>query len=62
MIAWKWLPGFLYRTEDEGKRGRQQRDRKRESVFEPEDCREIGIASAIKHTIGENMWRKCEIN
>jgi hypothetical protein len=32
MIAWKWLPGFLYQTEDEGKRARQQRDRKREAV------------------------------
>jgi hypothetical protein len=30
VIAWKWLPGFLYQTEDEGKRERQQRDRKRE--------------------------------
>ncbi len=26
------MPGFLYQTEDERKRARQQRDRKRESV------------------------------
>jgi len=32
MITWKWLPGFLYQTEDEGKPARQQRDRKREGV------------------------------
>jgi hypothetical protein len=32
MITWKWLPGFLYQTEDERKRARQQRDRKREGV------------------------------
>ncbi len=32
MITWKWLPGFLYQTEDEGKTARQQRDRKREGV------------------------------
>jgi hypothetical protein len=32
-LAWKWLPGFLYQIEDEGKRGRQQRDRKREGVI-----------------------------
>jgi hypothetical protein len=32
MIVWKWLPGFSYQREDEGKRARQQRDRKRESV------------------------------
>jgi len=25
------MPGFSYQTEDEGKRARQQRDRKRES-------------------------------
>jgi hypothetical protein len=28
MITWKWLPGFLYQTGDEGKRARQLRDRK----------------------------------
>jgi hypothetical protein len=27
------LPGFLYQTEDEGKRARQQRDIKRECVI-----------------------------
>jgi hypothetical protein len=32
MITWKWLPAFLYQTEGEGKRARQQRDRKREGV------------------------------
>jgi hypothetical protein len=32
MITWKWLPVFLYQTEDEGKRARQWRDRKRECV------------------------------
>ncbi len=32
MITWKWLPEFLYQTEDDRKRARQQRDRKREGV------------------------------
>jgi hypothetical protein len=32
MITRKWLPGFLYNTEDEGKRARQWRVRKRECV------------------------------
>ncbi len=32
MITWKWLPGFLYQTGDEGKRARQRRDRKRVCV------------------------------
>jgi hypothetical protein len=48
MIEWKWLPGFLYQREDEGKRARQRRDRKRERVLEAEQCRERKIASAIK--------------
>jgi hypothetical protein len=32
MITWKWLPGLVYQMEDEGKRARQQRDRKREGA------------------------------
>jgi hypothetical protein len=48
MISWKWMPGFLYQTDDEGKRARQQRDRKRERVLETEHCWKRGIASAIK--------------
>jgi hypothetical protein len=32
MIRWKWMPGFLYQTNDAGERARQRRDRKRESV------------------------------
>jgi hypothetical protein len=48
MIAWKWLPGFLYQMEDEGKRARQQRDRKRVRVLEAEHCVERKTASEIK--------------
>jgi hypothetical protein len=48
MIAWKRLPGFLYQTEDEGKRARQRRDRKRERVLEAGHCGVRKIASAIK--------------
>jgi hypothetical protein len=32
MMIWKCLPGFLYQTDDEGKRARQRRDREREGV------------------------------
>jgi len=32
IITWKWLPGFLYQTEDEGKRARQWSDRKSDGV------------------------------
>jgi hypothetical protein len=32
MIRWKCMAGFLYETNDVGKRARQQRDRKRERV------------------------------
>jgi len=32
MMRWKWMSGFLYQTEDEGKSARQPRDRKRECV------------------------------
>ncbi len=48
MITWKWLPGFLYLKEDEGKTARQQRDRERVYVLEAEHYRERKIASAIK--------------
>jgi len=55
------MPGFLYQTNEEGKRTRQWRDRK--SVLETEhySWREE-VVSAIKQTIRENMWCKCEIN
>jgi hypothetical protein len=32
MTTCKWLPGFLYQTEGDGKRARQRRDRNRECV------------------------------
>jgi hypothetical protein len=32
MICWKWLPGFLYQMEGEGKRTGHWRERKRECV------------------------------
>jgi len=47
MIKWKWLPGFLYLTEDEGKRARQGRDRKRDCVRGSVVERERGMVSAI---------------
>jgi len=36
MIRWKWMPGFLYQTEDEGKRAKWWRDRERVCVCERE--------------------------
>jgi len=48
MITWKWLPGFLYLMEDEGKRARQWGDRKRERVLEAEHCMERKMVSAKK--------------
>jgi hypothetical protein len=32
MMRWKWMPGFLYQMEDEGKRARQRRDREKVCV------------------------------
>ena len=32
MIKWKWLPGFLYQTEDERKRAEYGRDKNRVCV------------------------------
>ncbi len=32
MIKWKYLPGILCQTKDEGKRARQRRDRERVCV------------------------------
>jgi hypothetical protein len=34
----------------------------RESVLEAEHCKERKMVSAIKYTIRENMWCKCETN
>jgi hypothetical protein len=48
MITWKWSPGFLYQTGDEGKRARQQRDRKRQGVRGRTLQKEREVASAIK--------------
>jgi hypothetical protein len=48
MMIWKWLPGLLYQTEDEGKRARQRRNRKRESALEAEHCMKRKMVSAIK--------------
>jgi len=48
MIIWKWLPGFLHQTGDEGKRARQWRDRKREGVRGRALQRERDMVSAIK--------------
>jgi hypothetical protein len=47
MTTWKWLQGFLYQTEDEGKRARQRRERKRE-IVEGRALRGEKIASTIK--------------
>jgi hypothetical protein len=32
MIRWKWMPGFLYQTEDAGKSKTVERQKERESV------------------------------
>ncbi len=48
MMIWKCLPGFLYQTEDEGKRARQRRDRERTCVRGRALQRERWMASAIK--------------
>jgi hypothetical protein len=62
MITWKWLPGFLYQTEGEGKRARQQRGS--ESV-----CVRGGALPREGDSVGNkidhkriNMSCKCGIN
>jgi len=48
MIRWKWMPGFLYQTEDAGKSKTVERQKERERVSETERCWKRVITSAIK--------------
>jgi len=50
MITWKRLPGFLYQTEDEGKKARQRRNRMRKCVRGRALRREgDGVSNKIDH-------------
>ncbi len=56
------MKGFLYQTISAGKRPRQRRDRKRESVQEVACGQKWEIASAIKLTIRGNIYNRCGSN
>jgi hypothetical protein len=56
------MPGFLYQTEDAGKRARQWRDRKRESVKDRAWLEEKdSVTNKIDH-LRKHVVQMCEIN